>query len=407
MGEYCGSGGTCLAMGSCGAVEDCSQEGNDFFVAFCMGRLECQEGMCGMNCSALPEEPEPVSGGTIEACNIDDDCAFLGTDGMGFYCGQGECLESGACKTDKDCMNPVNFMWDIKRCAGYVTCRDNGMCDRVCGSTCESGARAVDCFEDPCNPVPEDGCAGAVSCKVDLCDCGTMYFDAAGYLIENCEDAKVDNGGAAATKCTTDDDCASLGTDGMGFYCGQGECLESGACKTDKDCMNPVNFMWDIKRCLGYVTCQDNGTCDRVCGSSTCKPGAKPVSCFADPCNPDLEDGCPGAVSCISNYCDGDCDAMYYNASGSVIENCEDIAEPVDITKVDNGAADVTKVDNGAADVTKGSDGSSEPLDLTSPETVGVTAAATADMSSSGLIAKTSMLASLSVILALCSILMF
>jgi len=45
-----------------------------------------------------------------------------------------------------------------------------------------------------------------------------------------------------------------------------------------------------------------------------CSDGSTPVACFQDPCASQTTK-CPGAASCVPNYCGG-CNALYYDAQG-------------------------------------------------------------------------------------------
>merc|ERR1712224_1108267 len=79
-------------------------------------------------------------------------------------------------------------------------------------------------------------------------------------------------------------------------YCAQGVCMNHGSCLSDSDCVNPANFIWSDKKCLGYLYCTSEGRCDRNCGE-ICKNGSKSVDCFANPC--DTQPMCDEAASCV------------------------------------------------------------------------------------------------------------
>lgn len=325
--EYCATGGTCLQIGLCSIDGDCFEEANGpFSVVMCAGTLECQEGTCAMNCEGAEPPSEPVVSAEPPAttlCMGNSDC-----DSQTEYCAQGTCLENGRCSSDSDCKNPNHMFADIK-CFGYQYCDADGFCDRECGVECPGGQRPAQCNTTKCDTTELSSCADAVSCSPDYCnDCSGDFYDEAGFVIEECID--MDNANATAVQapsisCTRDEDCLSLvprqrAEDGSDHFCGQGTCMEMGSCLSDSDCINPANMFQD-KMCAGYLTCDDDtGMCDRICGE-TCKNGSRSVQCFADPCS--VTDACPGSVSCQSTTCDGACNAIYFDAAGQLLEDCE------------------------------------------------------------------------------------
>jgi len=294
-----------------------------------------------MNCGLAPI-PSDTWG-----CSTDFDC--LETE----YCAQGTCLTNGMCQSDSDCMNPNHIFADVY-CVGYLECGDDGFCKRNCGEQCKNGQQEKQCTVTGCDT--KIYCPGAVSCVPDYCnDCKAIYFDAAGSVVSECniennevdkittepsdgafftidaaEDESTGNDIAALkepspTTCTSDKDCisAKIGRstplDRNGSYCAQGVCMDMGSCISDSDCHNPINVFDDL-RCIGFLTCGDDGMCTRVCGEP-CKDGSKQINCFINPC--DTKQYCSGAVSCQANYCGETCEAVYYNAAGEVITDCE------------------------------------------------------------------------------------
>eukprot|EP00536_Pseudo-nitzschia_multiseries_P009512 jgi/Psemu1/306576/fgenesh1_kg.266_\ len=331
--EYCASDGVCRESGSCSAVDDCSNVDNSFMMAACVGTKTCKNNMCGIVCDGDDGPPVPVTHQEPPAtkpCKSSSDC-----DPDTEYCAQGTCLKDGKCKSDWDCKNPDHVFADVM-CIGYQYCNDEGSCARECGIPCPPGQKEAECTTTGCD-VDVSTCDGAVSCAPDYCnDCKGVFYDEAGSVIEECTEGD-DSGGdpavpALAATCTTDADCLSIlpmkraGDKSIGdepmHYCAQGTCMDMGSCASDSDCTNPANMLYHDKRCAGYLTCvAGTGLCDRICGEM-CKNGAKPVQCFADPCDVAAADACPESVSCTSNMCDGACEAVYFDAAGKIIQDC-------------------------------------------------------------------------------------
>merc|ERR1712093_179231 len=119
------------------------------------------------------------------------------------------------------------------------------------------------------------------------------------------------------TVCSTDADCISAASP-SDRYCAQGVCMDAGSCASDSDCVNPMH-LFDDKRCMGYLTCTEEGLCDRVCGEM-CKNGSPGTGC-PSPTGCDSRIRCMGAVSCVPDSCN-ECEAVYYDAAGSAITDC-------------------------------------------------------------------------------------
>lgn len=344
-GEFCTLAGLCLVIGGCALDKDCFNDDNQPFpVALCFGDLQCQEGTCAMNCGVQPGPTVPGGdNGLSWGCAADSDCLEAE------YCARGKCLVNGMCTSDSDCLNPKHIFADTM-CIGYLECGNDGFCRRNCGMPCKDEKKEVQCTISACDT--KIACPDAVSCVPDYCDeCNAINFDAAGSVITDCtantRDAKNSTGYAP---CNSDSDCftkqidRSSSLDKNGWFCAQGVCMDMGSCVSDSDCNNPMNVFDDI-RCSGFISCGDDGMCTRVCGES-CKDGSKQIECPFDPCN--RKDFCIDAVSCRANRCGGKCEAMYYNAAGEIIDECESVEADATV----NDATDSTKT-NPVLDDTK------------------------------------------------------
>jgi len=230
--------------------------------------------MCGIVCDSQPGPDLPVS------CTQDSDCAFTTSTTRSSegakeqYCAQGVCRDHGACRSDSDCHNPSNILWNDKRCAGYLHCTEEGMCDRVCGEDCKNGSKAVQCFADPCSA----SCPEAKSCYASYCDgeCRAEYFNAAGEVFD-CGSEAVGGSkfagdeppkevkplkGDEPDSCSTSADCEAEET-----YCaGNGKCLPMGQCDNVEDCANRENSFMAIE-CVGETVCEV-GLCGIICDTT-------------------------------------------------------------------------------------------------------------------------------------------
>jgi len=129
----------------------------------------------------------------LKSCNTDADCysnsiaAAIG--GSKRYCAQGVCMDGGSCLSDIDCENPKN-QFDDKRCMGYLTCTEKGVCDRICGEPCKDGSPYDNSMKDPCK-ASKRLCPEAVSCEAHRCGGATeaLYFAADGTILSDCPGA--------------------------------------------------------------------------------------------------------------------------------------------------------------------------------------------------------------------------
>ena len=214
---------------------DCWNPANIYGIGMCVGLIDCMDGpnatmVCGIECGPVEcpggEErtpcPEPSTcnvtncdeavscnfdgcGGACTeiyfdeagtqvcveettTCSTDADCNLVAEArqamGEGAYCAQGVCLEKGACMTDLDCLNPSNER-PIPACVGYSSC-DMGQCAWTCGAQCPDGGDWTVCEVEPCANTT---CAAATSCVNDYCSggCDTIFFDAAGNEVMECD----------------------------------------------------------------------------------------------------------------------------------------------------------------------------------------------------------------------------
>eukprot|EP00537_Pseudo-nitzschia_pungens_P002815 CAMPEP_0172366100 /NCGR_PEP_ID=MMETSP1060-20121228/13557_1 /TAXON_ID=37318 /ORGANISM="Pseudo-nitzschia pungens, Strain cf. cingulata" /LENGTH=618 /DNA_ID=CAMNT_0013089817 /DNA_START=121 /DNA_END=1980 /DNA_ORIENTATION=- len=298
--SYCASDNVCREAGSCNVLEDCDNMDNIYPVALCFGSTTCENNLCGQVCDGS----DAIGGGG--GCTASSDCDSRTDE----YCdSNGICRQPGTCSAMEDCLNRENsFM--MAACVGTVTCDGN----HQCGKICDGGGGGGD---DAIVPVPLPGSPNGPVVVLE-------------------------------PSCTTDADCMEIlpmkraaadsgdGDAVPSHYCSRGTCRAFGSCSDDSDCHNPANLLIHDKRCAGYLTCLVGegvgegvgvGVCDRICGEE-CKNGARPFDCVGNPpCDSDDEAGegkewCPGAVSCVANFCDGECGAIYFDAAGAVLENC-------------------------------------------------------------------------------------
>lgn len=338
---YCNSFGQCGRNGSCDTVDDCRNVDNIFPQIECIGRQFCENRSCGINCGEDPLDVAPGgSCSSILDCTGDEYCA-----------GNGVCLPPAACDRLADCSHPDNIFMTIA-CVGPTTC-ESGMCTKTCGEF-EPGScfTTADCgMEEYCS---NDGvCLKNGSCNLEE-DCstsdnlyavamciGTVSCDM-GVCAKTCDSEpvvegkdKIENGSPVAidvNTCASDSDCLTLATgrSATGLFCAEGVCMDQGTCLTDNDCLNPSNILWTAKKCMGYVHCNDAGLCDIQCGEE-CKNGSRAAQCVVNPC--EVEPMCTEAVSCQMTTCDGECNTLFFDAAGAVVD-CDSSTQPLEGNKM-------------------------------------------------------------------------
>merc|ERR1712078_550787 len=365
-------GGICERMGGCAEVSDCSNEGNFFPVAACMGYMTCNDRKCKQKCTGSD---------ALFGCTTSSDCPE-----SDMYCNSYEfCSKFGSCEQDEDCSNEDNsFM--MATCVGRKYC-DNGMCGIECGVFPEVPVEPIkpggptcstsdDCPNDldycstsgicrkpgscikveDCaltdNVFPMVACVGRQYCDDGMCgmECGVFPevpidgqpFEEGQPVDERDQADNESPVDVEFTSCTSDSDCVtSSATRSMEpKYCAQGVCMNHGSCLSDSDCVNPSNFIWSDKKCLGYLYCTSEGLCDRNCGE-ICKNGSKSVDCFANPC--DTQPMCDEAASCVMDTCDGECSAVYFDKAGEVLDCSITRDINADASKVGDSTTDSKK----------------------------------------------------------------
>jgi len=301
--DYCVEwSGQCVPMGECITTDDCSNPSNTLPVASCIGTLECSSSQqCTMNCDGDTDDDDTDDDeyyyddddditvnddddddddddgsradpdDEVRACTANTDC-LAATD----YCAQGLCLPSGSCTTDTDCWNPQH-QFDDKRCMGYVTCTEAGVCDRICGTPCPD-PKTISCPVTGCDTKML--CEGAVACYPDRCseDCAGLYFDVSGTVITECNTNDDDDGtntinpdndndtdaDLVRKACSTSDDCPRGQTTEDALYCGSDKtCLPMGSCSVSSDCDNMENNFATVM-CIGTIDCLE-GQCAQAC----------------------------------------------------------------------------------------------------------------------------------------------
>merc|ERR1719491_1320914 len=239
--QYCASGG-CVPSGSCNSDLDCINPKNMFPSISCIGFLECNQGVCGKECSDFCKNGDAPAYCDSDVCAANrcaegvscikncSDCTAIHFDGSGTqvcvddgntideveeeiveenldegkeevfqpcsiegdcsdnqYCGSEVCMPNGLCNSDLDCMNPEN-KYASTRCLGYLKCEE-GSCGNVCSKSCENGKKRMSCDRDVCEA---NSCTEGVSCINNCSDCTAIHFDGSGNQV--C----VDDGDSAA-----------------------------------------------------------------------------------------------------------------------------------------------------------------------------------------------------------------
>lgn len=330
---YCASDGTCHRNGGCADVSDCLlPENQGYPIPACIGDRVCTNNLCGITCTEsdvrfpedpVPSEPAPEPAKAELVCTKDDDCngstsatsrSSLPGD---MYCAAGTCKQQGTCVTDSDCINPSNFLFNDKRCQGFLFCDKSGQCDRECSTSCKDGSRMAQCFSNPCDTTDWKG-AGASSCVLDKCnsECNTMLFDASGSIITDSEGETVtiDRDGSDTIErdgvdvmpwadedrdetetCLSSKDCTEPDS-----YCNtSGFCASNGSCRTNEDCLSGDNVFMEIQ-CIGLKFCGEDGMCSKNCLSTVGNPCASSADCL---------DGefCAGNNKCLAS---GSCETV-------------------------------------------------------------------------------------------------
>jgi hypothetical protein len=311
--EYCDTiNDVCLQMGQCNILDDCTDMNNVFAIVQCVGTLSCTDGQCTKICDGTDSDEGEIDEEEIDEeevpttpCRTMDECSDDGTE----YCDAiftGICLKMGSCNVISNCLNRNN-LFAAEQCIGTLSCIDN-QCSIICNT---NGSNGDGSGSDPMS----------TTCTTDT-DCNTYAGTDLVASEERAGDIEGDDG--------------SIGRNGS--YCAQGVCMDMGSCNDNSDCSNPINLFDDI-RCAGYLSCGSDdvgdGICTRNCGE-LCEDGSRQVQCTVNPCdvNP-----CPGAVSCIADYCGNSCTAVYYGSSGEASTDCEYFDETAATTTISSSSS--------------------------------------------------------------------
>ncbi|MBT9559519.1 MAG: PQQ-binding-like beta-propeller repeat protein [Myxococcales bacterium] len=320
-GAYCGSGGTCQPVTTCGDSV-CSPTDEENCVTCskdcgCTGAAVCAGGAC---CTPMCDGKTCGSDGCGGTCG--PDC------GAGTVCSGGSCSPLSSCGTGgcqaalfESCTScPADC-----GCTGGATCLGTGQCctpdcdGRACGpdgcggtcgacgvgTTCDSAGQCADLstcgvngcqagLGESCLTCPADcGCTGGASCFGGVCatpscagkQCGP---DGAGGSCGDCLDGAF---------CATGGKCicpgASCGSGATAACCASGSvCGPTGACcepACDGKMCGADGCGGSCGLCPIGFACNASGLCatDSACGDGTCEPGEEgclgcPADCACD-----------------------------------------------------------------------------------------------------------------------------
>merc|ERR1712161_101280 len=92
-------------------------------------------------------------------------------------------------------------------------------------------------------------------------------------------------------------------------------------CVTDTDCHNPSNEKFKDTKCVGYLFCDTAvNRCERQCTGFTCPDEVPATDCRVTGC--DTRIACQGSVNCVVDTCDANCKGIFFDSSGTVLEEC-------------------------------------------------------------------------------------
>jgi len=122
--------------------------------------------------------------------------------------------------------------------------------------------------------------------------------------------------------CVADSDCNTSSPDSDDdLYCAAGTCLPQGGCFVDTDCVNPSNYGIKDTKCVGYLFCDTAvNMCDRKCTGFDCPGDVLATTCSVTGC--DTRIACQGSVNCVVDQCDANCKGIFFDSSGTVLEEC-------------------------------------------------------------------------------------
>ena len=298
---YCSSlSNTCVDIGVCSEVSECSDEGNNFAMALCLGTIFCKKGRCEIDCSIQPptENDDPVE--PVLLCETNDDCP---SEGMGMFCASdGICERMGGCAEVSDCSNEGNF-FPVAACMGYMTCNDRKCKQKCTGSDALFGCTtSSDCPESDMYCNSYEFCSKFGSCEQDE-DCSNEDNS---FMMATCVGRKYCDDGMCAIECgvspedpvqpikpegptcSTSDDCPN----DLDYCSTSGICRKPGSCIEVEDCALTDN-VFPMVACVGRQYCEE-GMCGIACGDfpevpvEPIKPGG-PTCSTSDDCPNDLD----------------------------------------------------------------------------------------------------------------------
>jgi len=338
-GDYCSMvDNTCMAAGDCTGLADCTENlSNIFAVPMCLGTMYCMEdaasssqGRCVNICLGTPSTCDALDA-CVEAGLLEGECCPT-TDGTFLACCFADPDNNGTeeedpVATDPDDNSPAED--DSLMNEMMMGDADNAV---VPGTLPE--ADPTEGGNNPGSPVADDSPADA-----DDSIPGTMPADPDesgenpdSPVVEDDFPADVDllvppgtiieSGSITmiAIRCLADSDC-NTSQDNSDYYCAAGTCLPQGGCLLDTDCMNPSNYGIKDTKCVGYLFCDTSvNLCARECTGFDC-PGEVPATeCSVTGC--DTRIACQGSVNCIVDNCDANCKGIFFDSSGTVLEEC-------------------------------------------------------------------------------------
>jgi len=336
-GAYCSMvDNTCLAAGDCTALEDCTENlSNIFAVPMCLGTMYCMEdadasspGRCVNICLGTPSTCDALDA-CVEAGLLEGECCPT-TDGTFLACCFADPDNNGTEEEDTVATDPEDSPAEDDSLMNEMMMGD---ADAVVPGTLPE-ADPTEGGDNPGSPVADDSPADA-----DDSIPGTMPADPDesgenpdSPVVEDDFPADVDllvppgtiieSGSITmiAIRCLADSDC-NTSQDNSDYYCAAGTCLPQGGCLLDTDCMNPSNYGIKDTKCVGYLFCDTSvNLCARECTGFDC-PGEVPATeCSVTGC--DTRIACQGSVNCIVDNCDANCKGIFFDSSGTVLEEC-------------------------------------------------------------------------------------
>jgi hypothetical protein len=263
----CG-GGTCPA---CPLGDMCKVDGDCTSTACDAISLTCVASECGDHLKDGMETDVDCGGGACPSCTIgkvckvDADCSSRACDALSLTCVASQCndhLKDGM-ETDVDCGGGT-----CATCAVGKKCKTDGDC---ASNACDS--ISLTCVASQCSDMAKDGA------ETDI-DCG-------GGTCPTCANGKM---------CKVDGDCTSDACDAISLTCVASQCIDMAkdGAETDVDCGGGT-----------CPTCGNGKMCkvDGDCTSNACD--AISLTCVANQCADDRQDGAETDIDCGGGTCAG------------------------------------------------------------------------------------------------------